>query len=118
MKRLASRSTRRHTLPHILAEGGELIERRIRTEPERFAAGPSVNSTASTIGLTSGPIASRTAFRRHPARNGIVRAPRADVREQGILANEDGLQISPDQRRRAGCRSSEARAMRCTAGGG
>jgi hypothetical protein len=68
MKRPASRSTWWHTLPHkrehavnaaerrgrpwtilastytresqicILAEGGELIERRIRTEPERFAA--------------------------------------------------------------------------------
>src|SRR2546426_727172 len=69
MKRLASRSTWWHTLPHksepavnaavrrgqpwiilastfargkarsvSLAEGGELIERRIRTEPERFAA--------------------------------------------------------------------------------
>ena len=31
MKRLASRFC-------ILAEGGELIEQRIRTEPERFAA--------------------------------------------------------------------------------
>ena len=68
MKRLASRSTWWHTLPHrdnmrstpqrgrpamdhigmdvhkmesqisILTEAGELIERRVRTEPERFAA--------------------------------------------------------------------------------
>ena len=33
---------KRESQIYILAEGGEVVEQRIRTEPERFAAGPAL----------------------------------------------------------------------------